>query len=102
LERCPAAGMGVNLCGGQTRDGKVNEARLSNRGNRDCALQRLGEMAEWLKAHAWKACVPQGTQGSNPCLSAILWNPTPYSNGEEESKYLTWRDKRVLTSFFAP
>jgi hypothetical protein len=30
-----------------------------------------GEMAEWLKAHAWKACIPQGIQGSNPCLSAI-------------------------------
>ena len=29
-------------------------------------------MAEWLKAHAWKACIPQGIQGSNPCLSAIL------------------------------
>ena len=27
-------------------------------------------MAEWLKAHAWKACIPQGIQGSNPCLSA--------------------------------
>jgi hypothetical protein len=31
-----------------------------------------GEMAEWLKAHAWKACIPQGIQGSNPCLSAII------------------------------
>ncbi len=30
-------------------------------------------MAEWLKAHAWKACIPQGIQGSNPCLSANLW-----------------------------
>jgi hypothetical protein len=30
-----------------------------------------GQMAEWLKAHAWKACIPQGIQGSNPCLSAI-------------------------------
>jgi hypothetical protein len=29
-------------------------------------------MAEWLKAHAWKACVPQGTVGSNPTLSARL------------------------------
>ncbi len=29
-------------------------------------------MAEWLKAHAWKACIPQGIQGSNPCLSATL------------------------------
>ncbi len=37
------------------------------------ALEReriSGEMAEWLKAHAWKACVPQGTEGSNPSLSA--------------------------------
>ena len=33
-------------------------------------------MAEWLKAHAWKACIPQGIQGSNPCLSAttLFWN----------------------------
>src|ERR1700730_3198444 len=29
-------------------------------------------MAEWLKAHAWKACIPQAIQGSNPCLSASL------------------------------
>jgi hypothetical protein len=36
----------------------------------DSLLDR-GEMAEWLKAHAWKACIPQGIQGSNPCLSAI-------------------------------
>ena len=28
-------------------------------------------MAEWLKAHAWKACIPQGNVGSNPTLSAI-------------------------------
>ena len=21
-------------------------------------LERIGEVAEWLKAHAWKACVP--------------------------------------------
>src|SRR5262245_38971041 len=28
-------------------------------------------MAEWLKAHAWKACIPQGIVGSNPTLSAI-------------------------------
>ena len=39
-----------------------------------------GEMAEWLKAHAWKACLPQGNQGSNPCLSAILESMT-YGNG---------------------
>jgi hypothetical protein len=34
-------------------------------------LIQIGEMAEWLKAHAWKVCVPQkGTAGSNPALSA--------------------------------
>ena len=31
-----------------------------------------GEMAEWLKAHAWKACLPQGNVGSNPTLSASI------------------------------
>ncbi len=25
----------------------------------------------WSSAHAWKACVSQGTEGSNPSLSAI-------------------------------
>ena len=27
-------------------------------------------MSEWPKEHAWKACVSQGTVGSNPTLSA--------------------------------
>ena len=27
-------------------------------------------MAEWFKAHAWKACVGNTTEGSNPSLSA--------------------------------
>ena len=36
-----------------------------------------GEMAEWLKAHAWKACIPQGIQGSNPCLSATYLRNIP-------------------------
>ena len=31
-----------------------------------------GEMAEWFKAHAWKACVGNTTGGSNPSLSASL------------------------------
>ena len=41
--------------------------------SRKVALHPSGEMAEWLKAHAWKACIPQGIQGSNPCLSAIYF-----------------------------
>ena len=33
---------------------------------------RKGEVLEWLKRHAWKACIPQkGIRGSNPLLSAI-------------------------------
>ena len=30
-----------------------------------------GEVLEWLKRHAWKACIPlKGIGGSNPPLSA--------------------------------
>ena len=33
---------------------------------------KVGEVSEWLKEHAWKACVSvPGTEGSNPSLSAI-------------------------------
>ncbi len=32
-----------------------------------------GEVAEWSKALVSKTSVPPGTQGSNPCLSAILF-----------------------------
>ena len=34
-----------------------------------------GEMLEWLKRHAWKACKPpKGFTGSNPVLSALKTN----------------------------
>ena len=34
---------------------------------------RIGEMLEWLKRHAWKACVPQkGIASSNLALSAKI------------------------------
>ena len=37
------------------------------------ALGRKGEMLEWLKRHAWKACkLQKGFRGSNPRLSARL------------------------------
>jgi hypothetical protein len=36
-----------------------------------------GEMSEWLKEHAWKACVRlKRTEGSNPSLSAIYFFET--------------------------
>ena len=34
------------------------------------ALNKNREVAEWLKAHAWKACIWQHIEGSNPFLSA--------------------------------
>ena len=34
---------------------------------------RDGAMTEWLKVHAWKACVRQRTEGSNPSRSAIYF-----------------------------
>ena len=38
-----------------------------------CSLQTSGEVLEWLKRHAWKACIRQKRiGGSNPPLSAIL------------------------------
>ena len=37
-------------------------------------------MSEWSKEHAWKACVPQGTEGSNPSLTAISFR-TPFLEG---------------------
>jgi hypothetical protein len=49
--------------------------RVEGRSTR--AAHRPGEMAEWLKAHAWKACVPQGTVGSNPTLSASTSTTIP-------------------------
>ena len=37
---------------------------------RDTSETGTGEMAEWFKAHAWKACLLKGIEGSNPSLSA--------------------------------
>ncbi len=44
--------------------------RLIERGVVSRVFTLGGEMAEWFKAHAWKACVGNTTVGSNPTLSA--------------------------------
>ena len=31
-----------------------------------------GEVSEWLKEHAWKVCIRQRIEGSNPSLTAIF------------------------------
>ncbi len=41
-------------------------------GNR---YENTGEMAEWSKAHAWKVCIRQRIEGSNPSLSAKIKDP---------------------------
>ncbi len=41
-----------------------------------CKFVVPGELLEWLKRHAWKACIPQkGIEGSNPSLSASFSSP---------------------------
>ena len=37
-------------------------------------------MAEWLKAHAWKACLLYGNEGSNPSPSSKFFGGTPMSD----------------------
>ncbi len=39
---------------------------------KDINVKEFGEMSEWLKEHAWKVCVRQRTEGSNPSLSANI------------------------------
>lgn len=35
------------------------------------AGRQFGEVSEWFKEHAWKACKSKGFVGSNPTLTAI-------------------------------
>lgn len=45
-------------------------ARIADSHFQEC-VSRSGQVAEWLKAHAWKACIRQKRiGGSNPPLSA--------------------------------
>ena len=45
-----------------------------------------GEMLEWLKRHAWKACkLQKGFRGSNPRLSAKIFSLNGYPSLLEES-----------------
>ena len=46
---------------------------------------RDGEMLEWLKRHAWKACkLQKGFRGSNPRLSARGIRINPASKGAKD------------------
>ncbi len=44
-----------------------------------------GEMLEWLKRHAWKACkLQKGFRGSNPRLSAEKTQVIPLRKSEKQ------------------
>ena len=50
----------------------LQEKKKKNTFVAENAENMQGEMLEWLKRHAWKACIRQKCiRGSNPCLSAI-------------------------------
>ena len=36
-------------------------------------MSSTGRVAEWFKAHAWKACGAQALAGLNPVSSALKW-----------------------------
>ncbi len=40
--------------------------------------QKFGEVSEWLKEHAWKVCIRQRIEGSNPSLTA-KYNPLNFN-----------------------
>ena len=44
---------------------KVTSSRLNK-------SSKNGEVSEWLKEHAWKVCIRQRIEGSNPSLTAIF------------------------------
>ena len=46
---------------------KVMNSRLNK-------SSKNGEVSEWLKEHAWKVCIRQRIEGSNPSLTAKLKN----------------------------
>lgn len=46
----------------------------------------LGYVAEWSMAHAWKACEPRGSVGSNPIVSALA----PLAQSVEQHPLKLW------------
>ena len=56
----------------------------------------MGEVAERLKAHAWKACLGKPNVGSNPTLSAIIEKSLKSRAGSESS----WLDLNTLQTLY--
>lgn len=61
---------------------------------------RFGEVSEWLKEHAWKACIRSSRiKGSNPFLTAITF---PYFKGKNQiqGSYFLRTTKRTAEAVF--
>src|SRR5436190_7299215 len=55
---------GAAYCRGSAFGGRLRTPGSSRREYFDChILCRPGEVSEWLKEHAWKACVPKRYRG---------------------------------------
>ena len=50
-----------------------------------------GEVAEWSKAHAWKVCIRQRIEGSNPSLSANILSHSIYPNLRKPNNILIFK-----------
>src|SRR5947209_7795132 len=57
-----------------------------------------GWVAEWSNAHAWKACLPQGNQGSNPCPSVPPDRDRSYGCVAALRRVITCNVCRTLTT----
>ena len=68
-ERCCAAATapkGVRAAGPNSEHACVRLAEQSQL----VVTMSFGEVSEWLKEHAWKVCIRQRIEGSNPSLTA--------------------------------
>ena len=54
-----------SLYGRTTRQESVFVIQYFLESNSENKQKRIGEMAEWVKAPAWKACIVKGIKGSN-------------------------------------
>jgi hypothetical protein len=93
--------LGLSRVGGSGNNAMPRAARCRPHVSLEAPTSR-GEMAEWLKAHAWKACIPQGIQGSNPCLSAKTSFQTFPEKSYETPKPQKFRGLGVLPSYDVP
>ena len=73
------------------------------------AAKQYGEVSEWLKEHAWKVCIRQRIEGSNPSLTATfekelvrkygLFFRISHATGRDENAFTTPVKKEPALSY---